>query len=157
MAIATAGAIQQQKKIIEQTSLPGFYAVDINYLPFWLLGSSVVIAALLLALVLYACSRRHALGPGRTQVPPRCAAITLACPASLRGAAHQVPEIVLCSSCLQQDDLFRLDPTATVLWNLPLSRSLNPSPCPPPTPPRPMPNARSADGAAIAHSSGQLI
>lgn len=141
MALAAAGAIQQQVKSVEQTSLPGFYAVDINYLPFWLLGSSVVVAALLLALLLYACSRRHALGPRRTQEPPRCAAITLSCPASLHGAQHQVPEIVVCSSCLQQDDIFRLDPTATVLWNLPLSRSLNPSPCPPATPPRTQPNA----------------
>ncbi|XP_037561811.1 uncharacterized protein LOC119441240 [Dermacentor silvarum] len=125
-ASTAAAAGQQRVDDADYQLRPGFY---VSELPYWLLGCSAVVAALTLVVLLCICIKRRVLlrtpqaSTGRTTM-------ALACPASL-GLQHPT-DIVVCSSCSGSlhEAPFLLDPTAVMLWNLPLSRSLNPSPRP---------------------------
>ncbi|KAL1431045.1 hypothetical protein MTO96_014450 [Rhipicephalus appendiculatus] len=125
---STAPAADQQSidDIVYQLR-PGFYGLNVSELPYWLLGSSAVVATLTLVVLLCVCFKRRVL-PRTPQAPTGRTTIALACPSSL--GLQNPTDIVVCPSCSgsMHEAAFRLDPTAVTLWNLPLSRSLNPSP-----------------------------
>ncbi|XP_065304039.1 uncharacterized protein [Dermacentor albipictus] len=128
LTASTAAAAGQQRVDDAGHQLrPGFYGINLSELPYWLLGCSAVVAALTLVALLCICFKRRVLL--RTpQAPTGGTTMALAYPASL-GLQHPT-DIVVCPSCSGNlhEAPFRLDPTAFTLWNLPLSRSLNPSP-----------------------------
>ncbi|XP_075728776.1 uncharacterized protein LOC142769839 [Rhipicephalus microplus] len=125
---STAPAADQQSidGIVYQLR-PGFYGLNVSELPYWLLGCSALVATVTLMLLLYVCFKRRVL-PRTAQDPTGRATIALACPSSL--GLHNPTDIMVCPPCSgsMPEAAFHLDPTAVTLWNLPLSRSLNPSP-----------------------------
>ncbi|XP_037508654.1 uncharacterized protein LOC119385221 [Rhipicephalus sanguineus] len=153
---STAPAADQQSidDIVYQLR-PGFYGLNVSSLPYWLLGCSAVVAALTLVALLCVCFKRRVL-PRTPQAPTGRTTIALACPSSL--GLHNPTDIVVCPSCSgsMHEAAFHLDPTAVTLWNLPLSRSLNPSPHlgAAPAPPR---VAHAAAGDDVARADGRAL
>ncbi|KAH6939736.1 hypothetical protein HPB50_021109 [Hyalomma asiaticum] len=121
---AAAADPQSMDDIVYQLR-PGLY--NVSDLPYWLLGCSAVVAAITLAALLSVCIKRRVF-TRIPQAPTGRTTIALACPSSL--GLQRPTDIVVCPSCSgnMHEAAFHLDPTAVTLWNLPLSRSLNPSP-----------------------------
>ncbi|XP_077525466.1 uncharacterized protein LOC144136750 [Amblyomma americanum] len=106
---------------------PGFYALDVQYLPYLLLSAALV-TGLAVSMILCLCAKRRKDPRPQTVAPHTAVAVT--CATTLHSAS--LPEIVLCPPCEEtsscQEDCLRREATAAVHWNQSSHKSTTPSP-----------------------------